>query len=164
MEFFVSSLSLSPHHLPSSVSQAGWASFSRTPYGWLTELSVSCVRVCSCSSAAFSATSPLVTGGFKKKTKNNFQPSVGAEDWKSGGEMGEGVNGRVSCWRGRAVQAWDLPIWSFYLHNNISVNHFLWFIFTTGVQTPLYTVFFLLPLILSPLMTDQLTEFQHFAK
>lgn len=49
--------SLSPHQAEPPL---------RTPWGWLTELSFSCARVCSCWSAAFSSTSPPVAGEGKK--------------------------------------------------------------------------------------------------
>lgn len=49
----------------------------------------------------------------EKTALSRQEPSGSAEGRKSGGgETGEAVNGRASWWRGRAVQAPDLPTWA----------------------------------------------------
>lgn len=115
-----------PHRHPSSVSQTDGASF--TDPLWLDLRNQ--------ASPAWGSAPPVhvqlspphpppVTGGREeKKRKKN---PVSRQEWidsaegrkSGGGETGECVNGRVSWRRGRAVQAWDLPIWSCHLHNSI---------------------------------------------
>lgn len=109
------------------------------PVAGLTGPSFS-VRVCSCWRAAFSSTSPLVTGGKDSFSRQESIDSAAARK-SGGGERGEAVNGRVSRRRRRAVQTWDLPIWSFYFHNRISLSCFLFFFSSLLAQGPDVSIF-----------------------
>lgn len=114
----------------SSVSQTDWASFTDPLWLDLQSQASPAWGSAPVHVQLFPPHLPPVTGGRKEKKKPvSRQESIdSAEGRKSGGgETGEAVNGRVSWWRGRAVQAWDLPVWSFYLHNSISLNHLRFF-------------------------------------
>lgn len=146
------------HHSPSSVSQTEPP--LRSPFGWTYRTRLLLREGLLLFTCSFFLHIPPLGDRRKKRKEKKKKPvsrqeSIdGAEGRKSGGgETGESVNGRVSWWRGRAVQAWDLPIWSFHLHNTISLKpspifFFSIFTSTTGVQTFLYPV--ILPLIQPP--------------